>query len=309
MAQSVKLEGKISDFVKQNYEKNLQDNIKKFQLVNTDNKVYFEDKVEKVFYGQDGVLTTTFMISYDTAFKDTNKYFRIVDDKENVLTEIETPEIVYDFGFGGLQTVKFPFSGNEPGKMVFANTDYVDRTDMDEIFLPGVVALANNFGNIQNVVLDTRETLRKNLTEIKNDSNVFKEKISKNFSEFQSVLNNNVVEKVDSLFSKTPELNIPKILTESQNFILPLPEGFEDFIINVDFGKIKREGKNFIWQIPQVSKDTTATLKVYGIEVGKVKSHPLIKEIVIKNIPMKADTALVNNDFKSNAFKTKNITF
>ena len=301
MAQSVNLKGKLSDYAKSQLQKDIKDKITSFQLVNTDGKVYHQDKVEKVFYDKEGVLTTTFMIPFDKAFKDTNKYFRIVDKDDNVLTEIETPAFIFDFGFGGVQTVKFPIKDN-PGQIVLKNTDYIDRTDMDDIFLPGVVELSKNLTDIQNNIFKSQQKLEDKAQEIQKT-------VDEKVTQVEDKIDSSVVTKLKEVISDTPKVEIPDMLVESQAYKLKLPDGFTGFEIQVSLGEIKKLESGYYWYIPMVSEDKKATISIAGIQKGKVISDPFVKEVTIKNIPVQKDGAIVNTDFVSNEYKSKNITF
>lgn len=160
------LQGQISDAVRQKFNDTLAKNINKFQLIDTDGNVYYEGDIENVYYDKDGVLTATFMIPYKTSFKNTNKYFRILNSNGEKITDIETYPIVFDYGFGGLQTVKFPIK-SEPGEIVFKEADYIDYSEMEDIYLAAVVAMTNNFQSIQDVIVNLKEKVDNELALIR----------------------------------------------------------------------------------------------------------------------------------------------
>jgi len=70
--------------------------------------------------------------------------------------------------------------------------------------------------------------------------------------------------------------------------------------VNVDIGDVKINGFEFTYNLPEVEKDTTSQITVYVTDKsGNIVSNTLTKTILIKNIKLTSDTAVVVNDFTS----------
>ena len=111
----------------------LFDSIRKFSLVDTEDESYYTDDIHSLMFDENGVLTATIVIPKEDNFDRWNKSVVLQTVDLEVVCIIETPQIKFLSGIGGVQEVKISVSGT-PSEIVFKADDYVTMGEIDNIF-------------------------------------------------------------------------------------------------------------------------------------------------------------------------------
>ena len=131
----------------------LKANLKYAVLLDGDKKEINRYEFTSIYYDNDKVLTALFEVPVEENLTIPTKFLRVVNGDDVVISEGETPEITFVKGVGGVQTLKFPVSG-EAGEVVFKANDYITKVEYEELYLPIVTALTNRITELENKLID-----------------------------------------------------------------------------------------------------------------------------------------------------------
>ena len=132
---------------------NIKENLKYAVLLDSEKQEIKRYEFFSIYYDKDGVLTALFEVPVDENLTISMKYLRVVNEKDAVISEGETPEITFVKGIGGVQTIKFAVSG-EAGEIVFKANDYITKVEFDELYLPVVTALTTRVTQLENILIE-----------------------------------------------------------------------------------------------------------------------------------------------------------
>ena len=132
---------------------NIKENLKYAVLLDSEKQEIKKYEFFSIYYDKDGVLTALFEVPVDENLTTPMKHLRIVNEKDAVISEGETPEITFVKGIGGVQTIKFAVSG-EAGEIVFKANDYITKVEFDELYLPVVTALTTRITQLENILIE-----------------------------------------------------------------------------------------------------------------------------------------------------------
>jgi len=116
--------------------------------------------------------------------------------------------------------------------------------------------------------------------------------------------------------TNVPVLNGPDGVNEGTGnmFTFTMPDG-ADIVVWAKKGKIESLNKTkltFIYMAPDIIKSTSDIedeLYAYAIKPGALRSDTVIKKITVHYVPLEADDALSNPDFKTHRYDSKNIEY
>ena len=134
-------------------EDELYERIQRFELIDSDDNVYYESSIHASYFDGDGVLTVTLIIPKENHFTVWNKAVRIKSDDGLIIADILTPAIQFVKGVGGTQEVKLAVSG-EAGVINFKADEYITVIEANELFLKPLVANTNLNIALQNNLID-----------------------------------------------------------------------------------------------------------------------------------------------------------
>ncbi|WP_324171980.1 hypothetical protein [Sulfurimonas sp.] len=112
----------------------LFERIQKFELIDSNNNVYYSHSIHSSYFDNDGVLTITLIIPKENHFTVWNKAVRIKSDNNLIIADIQTPAIQFVRGVGGTQEIKLAVSG-EAGVINFKADEYITDSELNDLYI------------------------------------------------------------------------------------------------------------------------------------------------------------------------------
>lgn len=133
--------------------KELYSEIKRFSLISDNGEDYFSSEINAIYFDSDGVLTVSALIPSEEHFTAWNDAIRVLTADGKIVVEFKTQPIQFVKGVGGEQTLKITVSG-KAGEIVFKQTDYITKGELDGLYVGAVQALSMRLMQLENKLIE-----------------------------------------------------------------------------------------------------------------------------------------------------------
>ncbi|WP_375751588.1 hypothetical protein [Vibrio sp. HN007] len=130
----------------------LKDTVTKYQLIgalthdanSADLYSFHNALIETSYFDENGVLTFILNLPIETHFDEYLHKINVLDSTDQIVIECDTPKVALAKGIGGMVTLKAAISG-QAGEVIFKHSEYVTKTELDELYLTNMVGLIGEF--------------------------------------------------------------------------------------------------------------------------------------------------------------------
>lgn len=105
---------------------------------------FYGSTIETSYYDDHGVFTFILNLPIEQHFDEYLHQIHVLDSGNQSVIECSTPKVALPKGIGGMVTLKAAISG-EAGQVIFKHSEFVTETELNEIHLPPIFNLINQW--------------------------------------------------------------------------------------------------------------------------------------------------------------------